>query len=650
MKRVSLELGGKSPSIIFPDADLDAAAAAAMAGVWGASGQVCTCSTRVLVHESVHDEVVETDRRAVARACASAAGSTRTPRWARSSRPRSSSASSATCGIGQDEGAELALGGARHGDRGYFHEPTVFTGVRNDMTIAQEEIFGPVMSVLKFASEEEAYRIANDVEYGLAAGVWTNDLARAHRATRALRVGTVWVNTYQMVYPSVPVRRRQAVGPRPQPRRGVARRVHADQERLDEGGLTWRPRRSARIRRSARCRTAWTSPTCSTATRRRSTASTTPACAACWPTTSGRSTATPIRSSAATRVAAWIGEAIANVVWQHHLLSVYHVEVDGDRASALVYHTSHQVFEDDPDTAKLLVGRYHNELRREPDGWRISRLVLEILWGEEQDGRRRLPRADRRPRAAGELTRPMRAAEPFELGQLTLRNRLVGTAHGRGILEDGLPLPEDAEYWRRLAAGGAAMLTVGGTVVAPESTWRRRITTEAWRPEAVPGMAARAEAIRAEGAVAACQLVHLGPRDDRRRAVVPPGGPVGGALAARADAAAAAERRRARRGRRGLPPSRRSTPPRRGSRSSSCTPRTATCSRSSWRRRRTAGPAPSADGRLASSRASSREIRVVGARRSWSGSGCRSTAGRRRPGAEGLCELLPHARARSPTT
>jgi ketosteroid isomerase-like protein len=83
-------------------------------------------------------------------------------------------------------------------------------------------------------------------------------------------------------------------------------------------------------------------------------------------------------------VARWIGEATANVVWQHHLLSVYHVEVDGDRASALVYHTSHQVFDDDPDTAKLLVGRYHNELPRETDGWRISRLVLEILWGEEK--------------------------------------------------------------------------------------------------------------------------------------------------------------------------------------------------------------------------------------------------------------------------
>ena len=81
-------------------------------------------------------------------------------------------------------------------------------------------------------------------------------------------------------------------------------------------------------------------------------------------------------------VAAWIGEAIAPVIWQHHLLSVYHVEVDGDDAKALVYHTSHQVFEDEPDSAKVLVGRYHNELRREADGWKISRLVLELLWAE----------------------------------------------------------------------------------------------------------------------------------------------------------------------------------------------------------------------------------------------------------------------------
>jgi 2,4-dienoyl-CoA reductase-like NADH-dependent reductase (Old Yellow Enzyme family) len=105
---------------------------------------------------------------------------------------------------------------------------------------------------------------------------------------------------------------------------------------------------------------------------------------------------------------------------------------------------------------------------------------------------------------------PERAAQPFALGHLTLRNRIVGAPHGRGLLGDGLALPEDAEYWRRLAAGGAAMVTVGGTVTAPESTWRRRIVTEAWREEGIPGLARRAQAIRSEGAVAACQLVHLG--------------------------------------------------------------------------------------------------------------------------------------------
>jgi 2,4-dienoyl-CoA reductase-like NADH-dependent reductase (Old Yellow Enzyme family) len=102
------------------------------------------------------------------------------------------------------------------------------------------------------------------------------------------------------------------------------------------------------------------------------------------------------------------------------------------------------------------------------------------------------------------------AARPFAFAGLALRNRLVGTAHGRGLGANGLALPDDVEYWRRRAAGGAAMITVGGTVTAPESTWRRRNTSEAWRPETVPGFAARAEAIRSEGAVAAAQIVHLG--------------------------------------------------------------------------------------------------------------------------------------------
>src|ERR671931_243297 len=130
-------------------------------------------------------------------------------------------------------------------------------------------------------------------------------------------------------------------------------------------------------------------------------------------------------------------------------------------------------------------------------------------------GRGVSPAATRRGRRARRrrllMSAPLQlAAQPFDLAGLRLRNRIVGTAHGRGLVEDGLALPGDAEYWRRRAAGGAAMLTVGGTVTAPESTWRKRITTEAWRPEAVPGFAARAEAIRSEGAVAAAQIVHLG--------------------------------------------------------------------------------------------------------------------------------------------
>jgi acyl-CoA reductase-like NAD-dependent aldehyde dehydrogenase len=202
VKPVSLELGGKSPFIVFPDADLEAAAAAAMLGVWMASGQVCTAGTRLLIHDDIHDELVE---RIVS--------GSREMRIGSGFEPDSELGPLVSAeqlerveryvAIGQEEGAELALGGARHGDVGFFHQPTVFTGVRNDMRIAREEIFGPVMSVLRFSSEAEAYAIANDTEYGLAAGVWTNNLALAHRASRALRTGQVWVNTYQAGYPSV---------------------------------------------------------------------------------------------------------------------------------------------------------------------------------------------------------------------------------------------------------------------------------------------------------------------------------------------------------------------------------------------------------------------------------------------------------------
>jgi len=203
VKRVSLELGGKSPHIVFKDADLDAAAVAVASAVWGHSGQVCTAGTRVLIERSVHDELVS---RVVAASRSLKIGSGFDPTTQIG--PLISKAQlERVCryvAIGRKEGATLALGGSRHGDQGYFHEPTVFTGVNNDMTIAREEIFGPVIAVIPFDTEEQAYAIANDTEFGLAAGVWTRDLSRAHRASQRLRAGTVWVNTYQMVNPAVP--------------------------------------------------------------------------------------------------------------------------------------------------------------------------------------------------------------------------------------------------------------------------------------------------------------------------------------------------------------------------------------------------------------------------------------------------------------
>jgi acyl-CoA reductase-like NAD-dependent aldehyde dehydrogenase len=203
VKRVGLELGGKSAHIIFDDAEPEPAAAAAAMAVWGASGQVCTAGTRVLIQRGIYDDIVE---RITTASRTLRIGSPFDPNVELGPVVSQQQLDRVVkyVSIGNDEGAELILGGHPHGNAGYFFEPTIFGGVNNQMRIAREEIFGPVMCVIPFDTEEEAYTIANDTEFGLAAGVWTTNLARAHRAYRSLRAGTVWINTYQEVNAAVP--------------------------------------------------------------------------------------------------------------------------------------------------------------------------------------------------------------------------------------------------------------------------------------------------------------------------------------------------------------------------------------------------------------------------------------------------------------
>ncbi len=194
-KRVTLELGGKSANVIFPDADLDSAVKAASSGIFFNTGQVCSAGSRILVHVAVYGEVLE---RLVARAKSTRLGD-----------PRETSTSMGPLisqtqmervlryiDVGRTEGAKLATGGARVGERGYFVAPTVFADVRQGMRIEQEEIFGPVAAVIPFDDEDDAVRIANGTQYGLAAGVWSADVGRVHRMVRRLKAGTVWVNTF----------------------------------------------------------------------------------------------------------------------------------------------------------------------------------------------------------------------------------------------------------------------------------------------------------------------------------------------------------------------------------------------------------------------------------------------------------------------
>jgi aldehyde dehydrogenase (NAD+) len=202
---VTLELGGKGPHVVFPDADLDATAKGVHYGIFMNAGQMCWAGSRLLVHEDVADELVE---KIVQRAESTPLGSGIDDDGRMG--PVVSEAHMEDVleyiSLGVDEGATVACGGGVDEDKdsGYFVEPTVLTDVTNDMTVAREEIFGPVLSVIEFSDQAEAIELANDSPYGLLAGIWTQGLSRAHRVAAALDYGMVSVNEYPVTFPQTP--------------------------------------------------------------------------------------------------------------------------------------------------------------------------------------------------------------------------------------------------------------------------------------------------------------------------------------------------------------------------------------------------------------------------------------------------------------
>jgi (Z)-2-((N-methylformamido)methylene)-5-hydroxybutyrolactone dehydrogenase len=202
LKRVSMELGGKSPNIVFEDADLDNAIKGVISGIFAATGQTCIAGSRLLVQQSVHDQFLD---KLVSFAKTARMGNPMdagTQIGPVTNKPQLEKIL-AYIDIAKSEGARAVLGGSRASrpecGSGWFVEPTIFAGVRNSMRIAQEEVFGPVLSVIPFSDDEEAIAIGNDVVYGLAAGVWTQNIRRALTMAEKLQAGTVWINTYRAV-------------------------------------------------------------------------------------------------------------------------------------------------------------------------------------------------------------------------------------------------------------------------------------------------------------------------------------------------------------------------------------------------------------------------------------------------------------------
>lgn len=203
LKRVTLELGGKSPNIIFADADIDQAVEGAHKGVFFNQGQICYAGSRVFVEDRIYDEFVD---RSAARARKRIVGDPFDVRTEQGPQVDAAQLDRVLSYVeyGKQQGAQLIFGGNRLGERGYFLEPTIFSDVEDSMKIAQEEIFGPVMSIIRFKNLDEVIERANRTVYGLAAGVWTNDVSKALAVANNVRAGTVWVNCYNVLNTAAP--------------------------------------------------------------------------------------------------------------------------------------------------------------------------------------------------------------------------------------------------------------------------------------------------------------------------------------------------------------------------------------------------------------------------------------------------------------